>query len=439
MRRIILLIIFLSTFTTAINVIIPSQTIYAGDNLELNIILDNEQPVFGLSLKLTEQPNSNITFLNATPTDRLYYGYNGATENNPDKITLYSVYPGTSIGISPGNSTIFTLTYQVPETTTGTYQLIPELSATNENGQTLNATINTPTITVQEAPLAQLVLPNVNLNIGEEKEISICLTNRHPTTPITELQFDITYNSNIIEVVQTNLGTSTLETGKTTIQLTNISVLNTDCSQNTGTLGTIKIKGKNAGTTPLSFQNYGTSVFSIESLGASNGQASVSGSSSSNSGTGGGKTGSYMCPTYCLEQKYQNYPACQRPECEGLQKNDKVKTAMDMTSVQDIITETNQILPSQTQHTEPKIETPTSQPEPKLVKTETPEPENQTAEEESKKITVSQKTRLMIISTALLMVLSAMILIKLKEKRTNALKRSAPKEQLHNPEANDKH
>lgn len=344
MKTSLLLLLVLSTSAAAaLNFSMQTQIVYPGQDANITLGLQNDIPIWGFTLKIQENPSSPIDFFNATQTARLSGGLNGATRNTQDKITLYSVFAGNTQGILPGEEGLFTLTYKIPNNTPyGQYQLEPTgLSVSDNNGQTIEASITGASIVVVEEPPTELRLPEVSGRINSPMEVPICLSNTEENQVVKTASMIITHNSTMAKAtsVKINNGTGTYEIKETEVEI-NISMLNVknaDCEQNTGAnVAIITYIPLSVGSSPLIFQTASTTYEFAESFttqavqtknGMITGQNTAKTQSSSGKATTGGGAGApkncAQCGNYtcCGVNNEQAGYFCKNPETYSSQCN----------------------------------------------------------------------------------------------------------------------
>lgn len=309
-----------TSVSAAITFTITPQTGYPGQQINVPLNLENDQPIWGFSTKITENPGSQITFSSATPTNRLNGGLNGATQNNPDKITVYSAFAGNTPGIIPGNGAVFTITYNIPaETPLGQYQLeLSDLIVSDQDGQPIQTTaITGATITIEEEPETEIYLPYEYIFVNEQKDITVCITNTDTQRAVKSVQMIITYNQQKAQALSAEIlqgtGSSEILVGSTSLTINGLNVQNANCEEQTGAnVAKIRFLGKEAGVTPLTIQSSSatdqyTEPFSVQALENYNGQLTIGNTQTPPPTTGGGGSGS---------QKYQTFQGCAK--CDDL-------------------------------------------------------------------------------------------------------------------------
>jgi hypothetical protein len=310
---ILLLIIMATSASAAVTFTITPQTGYPGQQINVPLNLENDQPIWGFSTKITENPGSPIAFSSATPTSRLNGGLNGATPNNPDRITVYSAFAGNTPGIIAGNGAVFTITYDVPvDTPLGQYQLeLSDLTVSDQDGQPIQTTaITGATITIEEEPETEIYLPYEYLFVNEQKDITVCITNTDTQRAVKSVQMTITYNQQKAQALSAEIlqgtGSSEILVGSTSLTINGLNVINANCEEQTGAnVAKIRFLGKEAGVTPLTIQSSSaidqyTEPFSVQALENYNGQITVGNTQSPPPTTGGGGG----------SQKYQTFQGC---------------------------------------------------------------------------------------------------------------------------------
>lgn len=303
--------------SAAITFTITPQTGYPGQQINVPLNLENDQPIWGFSTKITENPGSQIAFSSATPTSRLNGGLNGATQNNPDRITVYSAFAGNTPGIIAGNGAVFTITYDVPaDTLLGQYQLeLSDLTVSDQDGQPIQTTaITGATITIEEEPETEIVLPYEYIFVNEQKDITVCITNTDTQRAVKSVQMTITYNQQKAQALSAEIlqgtGSSEIQVGSTSLTINGLNIQNANCEEQTGAnIAKIRFLGKEAGITPLTIQSSSatdqyTEPFSVQALENYNGQITVGNQQTPTPTptTGGGGGGG--------SQKYQTFQGC---------------------------------------------------------------------------------------------------------------------------------
>jgi len=314
----LLLIIMATSASAAVTFTMTPQTGHPGDTIYVPLNLENDQPIWGFSTKIIENPGSPIAFSSATQTSRLDGGLNGATQNTPDRITAYSVFAGNTPGILAGNGAVFTITYNIPaETPLGQYQLeLSDLTVSDQDGQPIQTTaITGATITIEEEPETEIVLPYEYIFLNEQKDIAVCITNTDTQRAVKSVQMTITHNQQIAQALSVEItqgaGSSQIAPGNTQITINGLNVQNANCEEQTGAnIAKIRFLGKQAGVTPLTIQSSSatdqyTQPFSIQALENYNGQITVGTEPTPIPGNGGGGGGS---------QKYKTFQGCAKCE-----------------------------------------------------------------------------------------------------------------------------
>ena len=301
---ILAIIILPSAFAVSIAVVPSSQTITAGETFTADIVLDNNETIWGFSFKLHEGIASDIELLSAEPQPRIEGGLNSAAENG-NKVTVFSAFAGTTPGIAEGTGAVYKLVYSVPESVpAGQHFLDPqELYVSNSQGASIQATITGATINVQssEQGYMGLWLPEVSTKTGKIVEVTLCATNTYTTKTLKGIEAVITHNSAIAEVqtvqVIEGAGSSSIKKSSTQITTIGAAVKDADCDKNSGkAIAKITYEGVSAGTTTLTFSAVELlddkgQLFSLQTTNT-NGKISVTSQSSGSSGSGSGGGGS---------------------------------------------------------------------------------------------------------------------------------------------------
>jgi len=298
MKKLTTLLVFImllqSVSATIDFTLLPAtQNVQPGDVIWVSVDVNNDEPFWGLSVDLTENPASPLQFDSATPSARLTGGFSDSIPG-ADSITLYSIFSGSSSGITPGTGQLFSLQYTVPlETLPGTIQIVPEnLVVSDAIGGSLPANIIGADIVVQdtgsggeEEPTTGFYLPlDAYGPVDSTISVPLCLENTD-TRHVENFDATFTHDSNIAYVTQVTInqgtGEAVVEEGTTTISISGLHVQNSNCSDESGAIvATITYYLKSLGVTPLVFtsadaEDETSSPFSVQALQNQNGQLGV--------------------------------------------------------------------------------------------------------------------------------------------------------------------
>lgn len=266
-----------------------TQTASPGDTVTVTLDVTNDEPFWGFSVKVNENP-TDMTINQITESTRLDNGFNGNIQET-DYTTLYSIFASNTPGITAGTGTLYTLQYDIPPSAEpGTIQLTPtELTVSDQNGGNLAATINGASITVQdegsEEPVTGFVLPmDVTGSIDTTVDVPLCIQNTD-TAAVENIDVTFTHDSDIAYVAQVIFnegnGQATTEEGSTALTIDNLNIMNADCEDETGVnVATIRYYLQSIGTSPLTITSANANdasnePFSAQALNNQNGQIGV--------------------------------------------------------------------------------------------------------------------------------------------------------------------
>lgn len=275
------------TFSLAPN----TQDANPGDTVTVGLWANNDQPVWGTSVKVDF---STITYSSSTPGTAISGSLNGVTQNTPTRITPYAVFGGNTQGISAGNNKLFDLKFTIPQSTQpGQYQLtLTQPAASDQNGNPVQANYAGPaTITLpgQQEPTppgeTELYLSEVYGHVEEIVDIPICVTNTQPGKTLKSLDITITNNQNIVRptevVITQGTGNYEVQPGSTQLTINNLNIQNADCEQGSGAyVAYLHYHLRALGVSPLHFQSASATdqtaqPFSIQALESEDGQITV--------------------------------------------------------------------------------------------------------------------------------------------------------------------
>jgi hypothetical protein len=293
----ILLLLLPAVFATELTIEAPT-TVLPGQTFDVEIILTGE--TFGVELDVT----SDLTYnSHETTIDGLT-----SVAQNDNTVSFASI---ATQEIESG--TLYTLSYTAE--TEGEYEInIQNLFLSNLQGNEISSTSTNAVVLVEDVGTTGLSLPSVSVKKGKTVDVELCVTNTR-LNELKEVGVTVNHNPNIVKVTNVNLlqgtGTPKIENGKTVLDATGASILNSDCEQNTGVkIARITYQGLNKGTTKLSFTTAtladisGTNVVQNNDEGQITVTQTTSGSGSS-SGSGGGGGGVKNTCYPCTSNNYQ--------------------------------------------------------------------------------------------------------------------------------------
>lgn len=226
-------------------------TTKTGDTFEINIILENNQNIYGLDLSIENLTNINLVSYEFT--DRTNNSMKTLTQTT-DKIRIGVLYSKNETGITQGNESIIKLILNASEI----YQniIIPvKTYLSDENGTSIQTTTKGSNVTIIK-PTAYLSCTD---NYGEDGDIVTTTIKIHPNnTEIGGIDFKQNYDTKVSyttasKTTETNnaILSTNPESGKIRIVLAGTNITQTT---NIATIN-YEITSTTAGKTNLSFED----------------------------------------------------------------------------------------------------------------------------------------------------------------------------------------